>query len=329
MRRIGLAVALIFNLTLTSVVAAGPPTPKVYRIGYLTWLWGCSDDPFLRDPFRQGLRELGYVEGRKIVIECRGAPGHFERLPGLAAELVRLNPDILVASTTVAALAAKHATRTIPIVIVYVADPVESGIVTSLARPGTNITGVTHFGPEISQKQLELLKEVTPAASRVAVCMDSTNPGHTMLFQKMAAAADALGVQLQRVEVRGAGDIDTALGALLRQRAEALVVFPLTITPPDFQRIAEFAVKRRLPTITNHTGYVEAGLLMHYGANIPDLFRRAATYVDKILDGATPADLPIERPTKFELVINLKTAKAIGLTIPQTLLLRADEIIHP
>src|SRR5262249_22923300 len=193
-RRIGLAVALIFSLALASLVAAAPPTPKVYRIGYLSY-WGCPDDPFLRDPFRQGLRELGYVEGRNIVIECRGAPGHFDRLPGLAAELVRLNPDILVTSSTVAALAAKQATRTIPIVIVYVADPVESGIVISLARPGTNITGVSVLGLEIGRKQLELLKEVTPAASRVAVCMDSTNPGQKISFEKLAAAAHALGIQ--------------------------------------------------------------------------------------------------------------------------------------
>jgi putative tryptophan/tyrosine transport system substrate-binding protein len=326
-RRIGLAVALIFSLALASLVAAAPPTPKVYRIGYLSY-WECPDDPFLRVPFRQGLRELGYVEGRNLVIECRGAPGHLERLPGLAAELVRLNPDILVTSSTVIALAAKQATRTIPIVMVYVADPVESGIVSNLARPGTNITGVSLFAPEISQKHLELLKEVTPSASRVAVCMDSTNPGQKMLIEKMAAAAHALGIQLQRVEVRVAADIDTALGALLRQRVEALVVFPLIITPPDFQRIAEFAVRRRLPTITLHTPYVEAGLLMRYGANIPEQFRRAATYVDKILKGAKPADLPVEQPTKYELVINLKTAKALGLTIPPSLLMRADQVIE-
>lgn len=324
--------ALTAVLTLSLLLAAplattAQPAAKIYRIGYLSYL-GCSDDPFLREPFRQGLRELGYVEGRNIVIECRDAPGNPERYPDLVAELVRLNVDVLVTVSTALALAAKQATTTVPVVMLYVGDPVGSGVVSSLARPGANVTGLSMLAAEMVQKGLELLREASPSVSRVTVLIDTSNPGQTLPDQQMAVAARILGVRPQRAELRTSADLDAALAAVLRQRAEALVVYPLPITPRDSEKLAEFAIKNRLLTVTTHKPYVRAGLLICYVTDLARQFRRAGIYIDKILKGAKPADLPIEQPDKFEMLINLKTAKALNLTIPRSLLLRADQIIE-
>ncbi len=236
--------------------------------------------------------------------------------------------DVLVAQGTPSALAAKQATKTIPIVMVSVGDPVGSGLVTSLARPGGNVTGLSVLAPDIIPKALEILKEAAPSVSRVAVWIDPTNPGQTLPDKQMDAAANILGVTPERVDVRTAANLDAAFAAALRQRAEALFVYPLPIALLDVQRIAQFAIKNRLPTIALFPQRVREGLLMSYGLNVDEQYRRAGTYIDKILKGVKPADLPIEQPTKFELVINLKTAKALGLTIPQSLLSRADEVIQ-
>jgi len=326
MRLIGLAVVLAVSLVFAPFASEAQQARKVHRIGYLSYL-GCSDDPFLI-PFRQGLRELGYDEGRNIVIECRSAPGKPDRYPDLVAELVRLNVDVLLTTGTVLTLVAKQTTRTVPIVMVYIHDPVASGIVSSLARPGANVTGLSMLASEMVQKNLELLKEAVPSLSRLTVLIDSSNPGQTLPDQQMAVAAKILGVRPQRVELRTSADLDAAFTAVLRQRAEALYVWPVPITPRDSERLAEFAVKNRLPTATTYQPFVRAGLLFSYVTDLARQFRRSATYIDKILKGATPGDIPIEQPDKYELSINLKTAKALGLTIPQTLLLRADHVIQ-
>jgi putative ABC transport system substrate-binding protein len=328
LRRPARTAILTLNLLLTAALGvAAQPAPKVYRIGYLSYL-GCSDDPFLRGPFRQGLLDVGYVEGRNIVVECRSAPGKPDRYSELVADLIRLNVDVLLTTGTVLTLVAKQATRTVPIVMVYVDNPVASGIVTSLAQPGANITGTSMLASEMVQKNLELLKEAAPSVSRVTVLIDSSNPGQTLPDQQMAAAARILGVRPERVELRTSADLDAALAAVLRQRAEALFVWPVPITQRDSERIAEFAVKNRLPTATTHQPYVRAGLLFSYVTDIARQFRRTGIYIDKILKGAKPADLPVEQPDKYELLINLKTAKALNLTLPRSLLLRADQVVE-
>jgi putative ABC transport system substrate-binding protein len=318
--------AVVLLLAAPLATEAQPQAGKVYRIGFLRYL-GCSEVAHFAN-LRQGLRELGYAEGHNLVIECRAAPGKVERILDLAAELVRLNVDVIVAEGTVAALAAKQATRTIPIVMVYIADPVASGLVGSLGRPGGNVTGSTMLGPEIVRKTLQLLKEVAPGISRVTVLIDSSNPGQTLPDEQMAAAAEILGVRPQRADIVRSSDLDKAFAAVLRQRAQALLVYPLPLTPVEFQRIIEFAIKNRLPTATWHPTYGRAGLMMFYGTNVSEQFRRAGVQIDKILKGAKPADLPVEQPTTFEFVINLKTVKALGLAIPQSLLQRADEVIE-
>jgi ABC-type uncharacterized transport system substrate-binding protein len=327
MRLIGLAVIVALGLMFAPLAAgAQPQGGKVYRIGYLRY-YACAE-PAQFTELRHGLRDLGYAEGHNLVIECRAAPGKADRIPDLAAELVRLNVDVIVAEGTVSALAAKQATRTIPIVMVYIADPVASGLVSSLGRPGGNVTGSTMLGPEIIPKTFQLLKEAAPAISRVTVLIDSSNPGQTLPDQQMAAAAKVLGVRPQRADIVTSADLDKAFAAVLRQRAQALLVYPLPLTSVEFQRITEFAIKNRLPTATWHPAYGKAGLMMFYGTNVSEQFRRAGVYVDKILKGTKPADLPVEQPTTFDLIINLKTAKALGLTIPQTLLQRADQVIQ-
>ena len=325
--RIGLAVIVALSLILEPLAAeAQQQAGKVYRIGFLRYV-GCAEPAHFTE-LRQGLRELGYAEGHNLVIECRAAPGNAERMPDLAAELVRLNVDVLVAEGTPAALAAKQATRTIPIVMVYIGDPVASGLVNSLGRPGGNVTGSTMLAPEIVRKTLQLLKEAAPVISRVTVLMDPTNPGQTLPDQQMAAAAEVLGVRPQRADIVTSADLDKAFAAVLRQRAQALLVYPLPLAPVEFQRITEFAIKNRLPTATWHPAYGRAGLMMFYGTKVAEQFRHAGVHIDKILKGTQPADLPVEQPTKFELVINLKTAKALGLTIPQSILIRADQVIQ-
>ncbi len=307
-------------------VYAQQPAGKVYRIGFLR-IFACSDQSLFTD-LRQGLHELGYTEGQNLVIECRAAPGGTERISELAAELVRLNVDVLVTEGTKSTLAAKQATKAIPIVMVYAADPVAGGLVKSLGRPGGNVTGFSVNLTEIVWKNLEILKEIAPGISRVALLTDSTQTGHMLVADQLDAAAKVMGVRLQRIDVLTPAALDGAFAAALRQRAQALFVQPLSIGPPDVQRIAEFAVKNRLPTMTFHTPYLRAGLLMLYGANVPEQYRRMGSYIDKILRGAKAADLPVEQPTKYDLVINQRTAHALRLKIPGPLLQRADEIIH-
>jgi len=301
---------------------------KVPRIGYLRST-SPSDRPPLLDAFRQGLRELGWVEGRNIVIDYRYAEGRFDRLPDLAAELVRLKVDIIVASPTPAAAAAKNATQTIPIVMIAVTDPVGLGLIASLARPGGNVTGLSYsVGPEIIGKQLELLKETVPKVRRVAILSNPANPSQPLSIRELKVAARSLGVQLQLLEAQGPNEFDGAFAAMATERVGALVVMSDSMLNSHRTRLADLAARSRLPAAYGLRENVEAGGLVSYGPSVRDLFRRSATYVDKILKGAKPADLPVERPTKFDLVINLKTVKALGLTIPQSLLGRADEVIQ-
>ena len=301
---------------------------KAARIGILR-----SDSPSPNAPvetlvaFRGGLRELGYVEGQNIFLEYRWAEGRYERLPDLAAELVRLKVDVISTTATPATNAAKQATKTIPIVFVNVSDPVASGLVASLARPGGNITGLTNISSDLSGKQLELLKESVPGATRVAVLWNPANPAAALQLKETEAAARSLKVQLQLQEVRDPKDLDTAFSAMTRGRPNALFVLADPMLSTYRSRIADLAVRGRLPTIYWLRSFTDAGGLMSYGPSNADLNRRAATYVDKILKGTKPADLPVEQPTKFEFVINLKTAKQIGLTIPPNVLARADRVI--
>jgi putative ABC transport system substrate-binding protein len=313
------------------LAAQGQQAAKVARIGYLAGNRAAA--PHLREAFLQGLRDLGYAEGRNLVIEYRDAEGKLERLPALAAELVALKVDVIVtAGGTPAALAAKQVTRTLPIVFAAADDPVGSGLVASLARPGGNVTGLSLLTPELVGKRLELLTQAVPGASRVAVLWEPGGIRGERTAKDMLKAADvaarALGVQLHFVEVRGPEDFDRAFSEMTRARAGALTVFGSNMFFTERRRLAELAAKNRLPAVTPLRQFVDAGGLMSYGPNNVDLIRRAASYVVKILKGAKPADLPVEQPTKFELVINLKTAKALGLTIPQSVLGRADEIIQ-
>ncbi len=273
---------------------------------------------------------MGWVEGQNIVIEYRYAEGRIDRLPGLAEELVRLKVDVIAASPTPSVIAARNASRTIPIVGMSLTEPVALGLVASLARPGGNITGITYsVDADIFGKQLELLKEVVPKVRRVAALTNpSGTPAYPLTLSNVKAAARTLGLQLQLHEAREPGEFDRAFAAMAKERAVALLVFGDPMFFLHRARLADLALKNRLPSMSTQWQWVEAGGLIAYGPNLPDLWRRAATYVDKILKGARPADLPIEQPTKFELVINLKTARALGLAIPQPLLLRADEVIQ-
>ena len=302
---------------------------KVPRIGYLG-VTSASDRPALLDAFRQRLRELGWLEGQNIGIDYRFAEDRVDRLPDLAAELVRLKADLIVASAgTQVATAAKNATETIPIVMIYVRDPVGTGLIASLARPGGNVTGVSgSAGLEMFAKQLELLEETVPKIRRVAILSNPANAYHQLAIREVNVAARSLGVQLQLLEARGPNEFDGAFAAMAKERVGALVVLSDAIFSSHRARLADLAARSRLPAAYGVREYVEAGGLMSYGPSLLDSHRRAATYVDKILKGAKPAELPVEQPTKYELVINLKTAKALGLTIPQTLLLRADQVIQ-
>lgn len=299
---------------------------KMPRIGYLSITSPTSPGSF-DEAFRQGLRELGYVEDGSIVVEYRYAEGKSERLSDLASELVRLKVDVLVAAGGApAALAAKRATTTVPIVIASVADPVALGLVASLAQPGGNVTGLSLLGPDTAGKRLQILKEVVPALSRVAVLWNPANPGNTLILEEIQVAARALGVKVQSLEARGPEDFETAFKAA----RGAGGILPLGDPAHVLHRAAiiGLAGKYRLPTMYPFRQFVEDGGLMYYGASLDDLYRRAAVYVDKILRGAKPADLPVEQPTKFEFVINLKTAKQIALTIPPNVLARADKVIR-
>jgi putative tryptophan/tyrosine transport system substrate-binding protein len=302
---------------------------KVARIGFLS-PYSASADPSRRhEAFRQGLRELGYIEGRNIVIEYRFAEGRFDRLADFAAELVQRKVDVIVAVVTQASLAAKKATTTIPIVMIGVGDPLGSGLVTNLARPGANITGTSSTTSDVVGKSLELLKDAIPKVSRVAVLWNPANPAfQTLQLKESEVSARTLAVQLQLLEARGPQELDRAFAAMTSTRADALLVTPDPVFAIHQMRIIDLAAKSRLPTMFGQREFVDAGGLMSYGTNFRETYSRAATYVDKILKGAAPADLPVEQPTRFELVINLKTAKALGLTIPPSLLARADQVIE-
>jgi putative ABC transport system substrate-binding protein len=322
------ATAAALLLLAPPLTAEAQQAGKVYRVGFLWHSWSTATSQFVA-AFRQGLRELAWVEGQNIVVEDRWGESRSDRLHDLAAELVRLRVDVLVASGAPATRAAKEATTTIPIVSVGVQDPVALGAVQSLARPGGNITGLTLTGGlAIAGKQLELLKETVPGVSRVAVLWNPTNPMLLQQLRDTKIAARSLNVELQPVEARSPDEFDRAFSRIMRGRVEALLVSADAMFGAQGTPLAHLAARNRLPAMYGLRRNVEAGGLMAYGANELDLFRRAATYVDRILKGAQPADLPMEQPTRFELVINLKAAKALGLTIPPSLLLRADHVVQ-
>ena len=316
-------------LLAVAVIAEAQQPKKIPLIGYVSG----SGDPKTPGPqvegFRQGLRDLGYIEGNNILVEYRYVEQGLDRVPGLVAELVKLKVDILVTTFTLATRAAKQATKTIPIVMVAVSDPVESGFVDSLARPGGNITGVARFTRELSGKRLELLKEAVPRISRVGVLWDgNAAPGPAIASKEYEAAARSLKLEFQSLEVRGPdADVDGAFQAAAKGRVNALIVVRNRIIDRQSKRIVDFTIKNRLPSLWEGREFIEAGGLMSYSSDDPPNYRRLAYYVDKILKGAKPADLPVEQPTKFEFVINLKTAKALNLTIPQSVLYRADKVI--
>ena len=320
-------VVLLVGLALGSVyLAAAQQAKKVPRIGYLSGT-SPSVNSARVEAFRQGLHELGYVEGKNIIVEWRYAGGKLDRLPALAAELVRLKVDVIVASAPPPTRSAKQVTATIPIVMSYDDDPVGNGFVASLAHPGGNITGLATLAPELSGKQLELLREIVPKLSRVAVLGNATRPGSPQALREINLAADAFGIQLQYLEIQSPKDIEIAFRAASKEHADAVLVMQTPVLISQRRQVADLAVKTRLPTIYGRPEYVEDGGLMSYATSFTDLSRRAATYVDKILKGTKPADLPVEQPTKFEFIINLKAANQIGLTIPPNVLVRADKVI--
>jgi putative ABC transport system substrate-binding protein len=320
-RFIGLLVAL--GLVVVPLAAEAQQPGKAYRIGVLaTTYW----PPF--DSFREGLRELGYVEGHHMTLEYRWAEQRTQLFPDLAADLVRLKVDVIVTWGTPAAQAAKQATSTIPIEMASSGDAIRTGLVTSLARPGGNLTGLSALNLTLEGKRLELLKEAVPTASRIAVLRQPANAYTPLVLKDLQGAAQHLSVQLQPIEVHSAADLEGAFAAMMSQHADALVVSSDAFFVLQRTRIAELAIRHRLPAIYLHTEHVHAGGLMTYGPNYHDLFRRAATYIDKIFKGAKAGDLPIEQPSRFELAINLKAAQAIGLTIPPSLLFQADKVIR-
>ena len=321
--------SLVGGIVGAPLAAEAQQAARVARIGYLTVNF--AGGPHLHEAFRQGLRDLGYVESRSVLIEYRDAEGKFERLPALAAELVALGVDVIMAPGAPQASAAKRATTTLPIVFCAAPDPVETGLVTSLARPGGNVTGLSLLGPELVGKRLELLTQAVSGVSRVAVLWQPGVPGERAdkdMVKEAEAAALALGVQPQFVEARGPADFDRAFLDMTTAGADALIVVGSSTFFIERSRIVDLAAKHRLPAVYPIREYADAGGLLVYGPSLADLYRRAATYVDKILNGTKPTDLPVEQPTKFELVINLKTAKALGLEVPPMLLGRADEVIE-
>ena len=329
LRWLGLSV-FAFVLVVAGATAQAQQPTNIPRIGYVSG----SGNPKTPGPqvegFRQGLRDLGYIEGKNIQIEYRYVERGLDRVPGLVAELVQLNVDVIVATFTVATRAAKQATKSIPIVMVSAADPVADGFVDSLARPGGNITGVARFTRQLNGKRLELLKEAIPRISRVGVLWDgNAAPGPAIAFKEYEAAARSLKLEFQSLEVRGPDpDVDGAFKVTAKVRANALIVVRNITIDRHLKRIVDLAIKNRLPSMWEGSEFVEAGGLMSYSSDDPANYRRVAYYVDKILKGTKPADLPVEQPTKFELVFNLKTAKQIGVTIPQSLLYRADKVIR-
>jgi putative ABC transport system substrate-binding protein len=320
------ALALGAMLLALSFTANAQQSKKVPRIGFLVANFP-STNPARIEAFRQGLRDLGYVEGKSIAIEWRYAEGKPDRLPALATELVRLKVDVIVTAGPASTRPAKEATITIPIVMGFDNDPAGNGFVASLARPGGNITGLTHLSPDLTGKRLELLKEVVPKLSRVGVLWNPNQPGQPLAYKEAQVAAQELKVTLISMEARNREEIERVLSGVGKERPQALFELPDPLIFVNRELIAEFAAKHRLPAMYSFREYVDAGGLMSYGTSFPELFRRAAIYVDKILKGTKPADLPVEQPKKFEFVINLKTAKQIGLTIPPNVLARADKVI--
>ena len=314
---------ILVTLGTATATAEAQKSAKVPRIGFLSG----GARGATHEAFRQGLRELGYVEGQNIFIEYRFAMSKEDRLHDLAAELARLKVDVIVAPSTLDALAAQRATKTIPIVMALSSDPVGTRLVQSLARPGGNITGLTILSPELNGKRLELLKETVPRLARVGVLWNLANPDKALEFEQIEVAARQLRLQLQSLEIRGPDDFEKAFRGATTKRPGALLTLTDSLTITRQSQIVELAAKRRLPAMFQTGDFVDAGGLMSYGPNDADLFRRTATYVDKILKGAKPGDLPVEQPTRFELVINLKTAKKIGLTIPPEMLVRADKVL--
>jgi len=325
MHRGALVVALVLSSIAAPLAVDAQRPEKLYRIGMLERTSTAINAANL-EGFRQGLRELGYVEGKSFVIEYRSADGRDERFPSLAAELVRLKVDLILTRGTSAALAAKDATGTIPVVITGVGDPVGQGVVASLARPGANVTGLSTLVTEIYAKRVGLLKELVPGAVRLAALINMSNPASPPQWKEVERATRSLGLQAQLLDVRKPEDLGPAFDGAIRQRADALVVGLETLTQANQRVIVDLAAKHRLPAI--YASMEFAGGLVVYGVNYPDQYRRAASFADKIFKGAKPADLPVEQPTKFELVINTRTAKALGLTIPPALLLRADQVIQ-
>jgi putative ABC transport system substrate-binding protein len=327
MRLIGLVVVLTVGLLDAPFAAEAQPAGKAHRIGFL----GNSTaalEANLVTPFREGLRELGYVEGQNIAIEYRWAEGKYERFPGLIAELLAQRVEVIVTAGTPATQAVKKATTSVPLVMVGVGDPVASGIVVSLKRPGGNITGVTSIADETQGKRLELLREILPTASSIAVLSNPENQSLGPVLNELRAAAKFLGMKVQVFDVKTAGDLEEAFKAIVRARPGVLQVMGDRMFLHNRQRIVDFATKQHLPAVAVHPELVEAGGLFSFGPSYPGMHRRAAYFVDRILKGMKPADLPVERPTKFEFVINLKTAKALGLTIPPSVLARADQLIE-
>ncbi len=321
------AVLLTLSLLIAPVAPEGQTAKRIYRIGILEVVPVASNATNLGS-FRQGLRELGYVEGQNFVIEYRSADGRAERFPDLASELVRLKIDVIVTRGTPAALAAKHATGTIPIVMASSGDPVRAGIVASLAQPGANVTGLSALATDVQGKQLELLREMVPYIARVAFLFNMSNPVLQAQWKEAEPTARSMGLRSHLLDVRTVRDLEPAFDATARQRADAVIVGIDALTQAHRGQIVGALAKRHLPAISREREFVDAGGLMSYGIHYADSYRRAATYVDKILRGAKPADLPVEQPTKLELAINLRTAKALGLTIPPSVLVRADQIIE-
>jgi putative ABC transport system substrate-binding protein len=321
-----LAGLLAFVIAFAMCGAVGAQPTNIPRIAYLG-ATSLTANAARVEAFQQGLRELGYVDGKNIAIEFRSAEGEQDRLPALVAELIRLKIDIIVSAGPSVTRAAKEATTTIPIVMTNEGDPVGTGFVASLARPGGNITGLSALAPELNGKRLELLKEIVPNLSRVAVIGSSTEPSYAQVVKEMELAAGALKLKLQLLEVREAKDIETAFQAARKERANAVLLLQASVLNSHRAQVLELAVKNRLPAAYPQAEFVQEGGLMIYAASVTDLFRRAATYVDKILKGRKPADLPVEQPKKFEFIVNLKAAKQIGLTIPPGVLARADRVI--
>ena len=323
----------VIRLALSAVLVAlclpaqAQQPAKIFRIGFLV----VPTRSFLSarvETFRQGLRELGYVEGKNVIIEYRYAEGKLDLLPALASELVQLKVDVIVTSSTPAVLAAKNATSTIPIVFAATGDPVGSGLVASLARPGGNVTGLSTYGPELSGKRLELLKEAFPKVTRLVVLWNPTSSGDALQLKETQAVAKALGVQLHSMEVRGANDFESGFQRAKKARVQALIAVPGPVVNSNLKQVLEFAAKNRLPAMYAGPEFVDAGGLMSYAPNYTDQYRRAAVFVDKILKGTKPADIPVEQPMKFEFIVNLIAAKKIGLTIPPNVLVRANRVIR-